>query len=341
MIDKNIKLSTHAAFAILLISTSAHAAPGYQTTTLDVKHREQSLPLHIWYPPQGDGAKTWLGKNIVFKGVEVQKAAAPKKAAHPLILLSHGSGGNAVNLGWIAARLADEGAIVVSTNHPGTTSRDSHPRETIKIWQRTADFSAILDYMQKARPFGLSVDGAKIGAVGFSLGGYTVLGLAGGRVSKQKFINYCTQYSKLSDCIWIKNGVDLNDIDAKKFEQSNADPRIAVVVAVDPALAQAYQPESLQQIKRPVLLINQGAADKVPAGINVRKIKQELPRASYSTIKGATHFSFLGECTWLGARIIESEGEEPICSEVSDRSRADIHKEIGDLIVEYMKKQLF
>lgn len=341
MAQSKTKSIAFTALTMLLITSAAQSAPGYQTSTLEVKHREQRLPIHIWYPAKTDGAPTMLGKNAVFTGIEVQRAALPKKDSHPLILLSHGSGGNAVNIGWIAARLAEEGAIVVSTNHPGTTSRDSHPRETIKIWQRTADFSAILDHLQNEAPFGLSVDSSKIGAVGFSLGGHTVLSLAGARVKKQKFINYCNQYPKLLDCAWYKAaGVDLNDIDAERFGQSNLDPRIKAIVSIDPGLAQAFDVRGLHNITNPVLVINLGDADKVPTGINGRNIIKELPNAAYKTVKGATHFSFLGRCTPLGVEIIQSEGEEPICSEVSNRSRADIHLELGGIISEFFKQNL-
>ena len=340
MNNNKTKIIAATAFALSCISTVAQSAPGYQTSMLEVKHREQPLALHIWYPAKVSGGKTMLGKNVVFTGIEIQRGAAPNKIKAPLILLSHGSGGNAVNIGWIATRLADEGAIVVSTNHPGTTSRDSHPRETIKLWQRTADFSAILDHLQNDAPFGLSVDSSKIGAVGFSLGGHTVLGLAGAQVKKQKFIDYCNQYPDLSDCVWIQKGVDLKDIDEARFGQSNLDPRITAIVAIDPGLAQAYDAKSLQGISKPVLVINLGGADEVPAGINGRNIIKELPNTAYETVKGATHFSFLGECTSLGIEIIKREGEEPICSEVSDRSRADIHLEIGSLISRFFSQNL-
>ena len=341
MNNNKTKIVAATTLTLSCISTVAQSAPGYQTSMLEVKHREQPLALHIWYPAKDSGGKTMLGKNAVFTGIEVQRGAAPNKNKAPLVLLSHGSGGNAVNIGWIAARLANEGAIVVSTNHPGTTSRDSHPHETVRLWQRTADFSAILDHLQNNAPYGLLIDSSKIGAVGFSLGGHTVLGLAGAQVKKQKFIDYCDQYPKLSDCIWIQKGVDLKDIDAVKYGQSNLDPRIKAIVAVDPALAQAYDAKSLQGINKPILVINLGSADKVPAGINGHNIIKELPSASYATVKGATHFSFLGKCRTLGKYIIKSVGEEPICSEVSNRIRADIHVEIGTLVVNFMKKHLF
>jgi len=331
-----------SALAILLLSNfAAQAAPGYQTIELAVTHRDRPLPLHIWYPGKDDGVVKPLGKNAVFTGVEVRSGAAPQDQKFPIVLLSHGSGGNAINIGWIAAHLADQGMVVVSTNHPGTTSRDSLPRETLKIWQRPDDFTAILDFFEKTPPLDLQVDMTRVGAVGFSLGGYTVLGLAGARVSKQKYIDYCVKTPELLDCLWYRAaGVDLKSIDGEKFEQSNLDDRIKTSVAIDPGLAQAFIVESLEKLHSPVLIVNLGSQSMVPAGVEGDEIAAALKHSEYARIEGATHFSFLGECTALGEIIIKEEGDEPICSEVSDRKRSDIHNELKGLISDYLKKQL-
>ncbi|PCI02733.1 MAG: dienelactone hydrolase [Hyphomicrobiales bacterium] len=331
---------TMSAIALLLLAISpTQAAPGYETMELKVAHRERSLPLHIWYPAMENVAATMLGKNIVFTGIEVRMGAKPQQGEFPVVLLSHGSGGNAVNIGWIAAHLADQGMIVVSTNHPGTTSRDSLPRETVKIWQRTADFSAILDFLETKPPHGLKPDLDRVSAVGFSLGGYTVLGLAGARVSKQKYVDYCLSYPHFLDCAWYAAaGVNLANMNAEKFGQSNLDKRIKTVVAVDPGLAQAFTSKSLGEIQRPVLIVNLGSLDEVPAGIDGADIVLALAHSEFARVEGATHFSFLGECTAMGEAIIKVEGDEPICSEISDRKRSDIHNELKGLIAAYLKK---
>lgn len=338
----NMKLVSKITCAIallLLVISPVQAAPGYQTATLKVAHRDRPLPLHIWYPAMENVAATPLGKNIVFMGFEVRAGALPQQGKFPVVLLSHGSGGNAVNIGWIAAHLADQGMIVVSTNHPGTTSRDSLPKETIKIWQRTADFSAILDYLETEPPYGLKPDMGRVSAVGFSLGGYTVLGLAGAQVSKQKYVDYCLKYPNFLDCAWYAAaGVDLTKMDAEKFEQSNLDKRVKAIVAVDPGFAQAFTAESLGSIQAPVFIINLGSVNEVPAGVDGVGIATTLNKSEYARVEGATHFSFLGECTALGEVIIKDEGDEPICSEVSDRKRSDIHHELKKGITDYLKK---
>lgn len=327
--------------AALLLSQPLHAEVGYQTHPLTVPHRSQSIDLHIWYPAINAGPVTPLGKNAVFTGINVVKDAKPTTTPHPLILLSHGSGGNAVNIGWIAHYLANQGMVVVAPNHPGTTSRDSTPQQTVKIWQRPDDMSAILDFAGQELVQKLHIDMDRIGIVGFSLGGHTALGLAGARADHRRYIDYCTQYITLLDCAWYRAAhLDLTAIDTQQFEQDNRDPRLRVAVAVDPALAQAYRISSFAGINVPVQIINLGAPDTVPMGINARKLPQHLPDVDYRSVAQATHFSFLGLCTEIGEMIISSEGDEPICSEVGERPRSDIHQELQQLIGGFLAKNL-
>lgn len=194
------------ALAASALPFCAEAAPGYQTQTIEVGHRDRSVELHIWYPTEANGDTVTLGKNAVFKGTAVQPDATPTTGSHPLVVLSHGSGGNAAALGWIAGELAERGMVVVAPNHPGTTSRDSLPSETVKIWERPADLSAVIDHSLQGGLGDVQIDPTRIGAIGFSLGGYSVLGDAGARVTKQGYIDYCDAYSGMMDCGWLTAG---------------------------------------------------------------------------------------------------------------------------------------
>jgi len=338
---KQIILATLAVTILFLSFATAKDAPGYQTVEIEVAHRQSPLPLHIWYPANDDGKVETLGKNAVFKGVEVRADAGAIPGRYPVVLLSHGSGGNAENLSWIGAYLAERGMIVVSTNHPGTTSRNSIPSETLKIWERPDDFTAILDFLEKTPPGNLQPDMDRVGAVGFSLGGYTVLGLGGARVEKQRFIDYCEQYLTMWDCNWYNSaGVDFSLIDEPRFEQSNLDMRIKTIVAIDPALARAFTGASLDRIKLPTLIINLGDKGEVPVAVNGQNIAGALENATYANIKDATHFSFLGLCNPIGKIVIRIVGEDPICSEVGQRTRADIHNELKPMIGEFLENNL-
>ncbi|MEP3244174.1 MAG: hypothetical protein ABJN40_17990 [Sneathiella sp.] len=329
------------AAAMIFSTQFVIAAPGYKASRLKVEHRAEPLDLHIWYPAQQESNIDILGKNAVFKGITVQRNAIPKSGKHPLVLLSHGSGGNAVNIGWIAAELADQDMVVIATNHPGSTSRHSTPFETTKIWQRPQDLSAIVDHVQKAGLGTLQIDSDRLAAVGFSLGGHTVLSLAGAQVSLQKYSEYCKRYPYMFDCQWFASGgVDFASLNAAHFNQSNIDTRFKAVIAIDPGLSQAFNFGSIQEISVPVKLLNLGVNDQVPAAINASGILPYFNKASLQNIEQATHFSFLGECTKIGESILKSENEEALCSEVGERTRSDIHTELKSVISSFLIKHL-
>ena len=81
-----------------------------------------------------------FGKNAVFKGIELAANPRPKQGAHPVVVFSHGSGGNGMNIGWFAKALADQGMIVIAPNHPGSTSGDSDPEQSLKTWETPARY---------------------------------------------------------------------------------------------------------------------------------------------------------------------------------------------------------
>lgn len=182
-------------FAVALLNQTSPrpqpaVVPGYTSVTISVAHRKVPVTLHIWYPADATSAPQLLAQNALFYGAWVRPDAPALSNAAPVVLLSHGSGGNAERLGWIAGRLAAAGMIVVAPNHPGTTSNDSDPFQTVKVWERPQDLSAALDFIEKTPPFGIRVDPARVGVMGYSLGGFSGLSLSGVRLSKQAFIDY-------------------------------------------------------------------------------------------------------------------------------------------------------
>lgn len=321
-----------------VLASVSMAEPGYQNVMLEVAHRDRPLDLHIWYPAGNGGTQVQLGQNPVFTGHRVAVGAAPVPGKHPLILLSHGLGGNAVNIGWIASHLADRGMIVVGTNHHGSTSHDAYPQETLKVWHRPADLSSILDYFETGQKHLVTPDMNRVGAVGFSLGGFTVLSAVGARVSKDLYVDYCRRFPGMWDCAWFESsGLDLKTAVKPRFEQSNLDDRIRVAVAIDPGLAQAFQAESLGAIKTPVRIINLGARNDMPAAIDGLEISRRLLNSDHFDVAGATHFSFLGICTDQGEAFVSDDGEEPICTGTGKRDRSDIHRQLAPMIAEFLR----
>jgi dienelactone hydrolase len=116
---------------------------------------------------------------------------------HPIIVFSHGFGGCATQSRFLTEALADRGYWVFAPNHKdarcgargaGGTRPDEPFREPEKWSEQTFadrrdDVRAILQAIAKAPEYAGSVDLGRVGLAGHSLGGYTVVGLAGGWAS--------------------------------------------------------------------------------------------------------------------------------------------------------------
>jgi predicted dienelactone hydrolase len=334
----------------LMISTCAFGAiaakaadVGFSSFKVEDEARRRVIESLVWYPAGAGGTDFKVGDNPLFQGVPVMKGAAVGTGTYPVVVISHGSGGNAANLGWLAKKLAEEGFIVVAPNHPGTTSGDSRPAETALVWNRPMDLSVVLTGLLRNAEFGLHVDQKHINLVGFSLGGYAVLAAAGARADAAAFANYCdTNKEPMSECKWFAKGhVDLHKVDAEKFNQDNFDARFTSVVAIDPALVKAYQGYSLGEMKVPALLINLGAVGKIPMGVDASVIAKAIPNAQHHNVVDAIHFSFLGLCKANWKDVLAAEADaDPLCDDGGGRSRAEIHDEIFGRMLGFLKSKL-
>ena len=285
-----MKLATTLTAALLAtVGATVINAAGFTTAPAPAAHRDQPLKAFIWYPAASGGEEIQLGQNAVFKGQTVTAGAKAKDQAYPLVVLSHGSGGNAPNLAWIAAHLADQGMIVMAANHPGTTSGDSTPERTLLTWLRPADQSALIDLAEAGLPKGIQVDTSRVASISFSLGGYTALATAGAQISQADYVSYYDNNHGKLDCTWFNNAnIDFNTIDTERYEQSHHDPRVTTVVAIDPAVSQAYQADSLAAFDMPVQIINLGSEGEIPLAVKGVTIKADMPSAQLDYVEQAS-----------------------------------------------------
>ena len=315
-------------------------ATGYHTETLHLPNRNEPVTVHIWYPTAATGPTTTIGENALFWGFPAYPDATPTPGPHPVVIMSHGSGGKAFRHLWLATRLAAAGFIVIAPDHPGSTSGDSDPAKTLQIWNRPADISALIDWISSSPPLGLQPDLAHIGTFGFSMGGFAVMASAGAQVSLDAFNAYCDTYAGQIDCGWYQSaGIDLAALNQPLFEQDNSDPRISATVAVDPALAQAMTTASLGLISSPVLMINLGTPQERPAQMDAGQMAAHLPNARYISIPGAVHFSAMDNCRLIGRIIIGLAGEDSICADTAGRNRITLQAEMAPLIMGFLQNQ--
>ncbi|MCB8820753.1 alpha/beta hydrolase family protein [Microvirga rosea] len=332
-----------AAVACLNVASPALAdsLAGYDRITVNAVHRSAPVAASVWYPLGKPTYRGLIGDNAVFKGTWASVGAAVAEGRHPLVVLSHGSGGNMDGLGWLSSQLALHGVMVLAVNHPGSTSGDSSPRRSIRLDERAADLRAALDTVLSDPNLGPYVDRARIVSLGFSLGGATALNLAGARLNRASYKSYCERLSGEGDCIFFqKGGVSFDNL-PEVFESDMRDSRISAAIAVDPGLTYAFTPESIAEMKLPILLINLGGEERWKAldvTQNGSDLLRRLPNARYAVVKPANHFTFLSECKPQGRELLAEERDDPVCDDAAGTDRHQAHREIVDHMLKFLDR---
>jgi predicted dienelactone hydrolase len=339
---------------LLLLVSAAHAGTGFREITLPGKNTDRPVHVSIWYPTASDAAPVLLGETPAFIGQPVIRDAEPVPGPHPLVVLSHGYGGSWRNLAWLAADLVHAGYVVAAPDHPGTTTFDMRKSDAVELWRRPGDLSRTIDALLDNADLTGGVASDRIAAIGHSLGGWTVVELAGGRfdaavVTKNCMADFGQLYCRIFDALGI--GRDASSSAALAADLS--DPRIRAVVSLDLGPGRGLTPASLSAIHIPMMVL--GAAADVDADTATRAdiaatnkdsgyVARYLPPATttYSLIPGSLHFSFMQPCKPGAAELIEKEapGESIVCRDGIGADREMIHRQVASMVTDFLGKAL-
>jgi predicted dienelactone hydrolase len=321
---------------------SAHADRiGVRSIVVPVPERGVQIDVRLWYSAAAGGRSVLIGDNAVFRGAPAFQDAQVASGAHPLILLSLGGLRAAPDLdSWIASQLAARGFIVAVPRRPGP--RDLHAAEAPReLWLRPADLSATLTALQRDPFWAGTIDTARVGALGFQLGGSSVLALAGARIDAEAYARSCDQGGSGLDCAWFaKDGVDLHRLDAEQLERSHLDRRIKTVIAVDPELAAAFSADSLAGISIPIHVINLGRPEQLLPALDAAALAASIPAARYEALLDATRFDAFSECKPKGAAILRDEGDDGSLCDGGTMARARVHDQLAQMISAAFRRHL-
>jgi len=253
-----------AGLALVGAVTAAQAAT---VGTLTLPADDQGEVVTLFYPAAAAGRPETRG--------DLQLMLAPDAPPAPgngrLIAISHGSGGGPWVHTTLAKALVEAGFTVVLPLHRGDNWTDPG-RPGPESWKRRpAEISRAIDRVAADSRFAhLKLD--RVGGFGMSAGGHTMLSLAGGAWSPERFRAHCEQHlaEDFPACVGLATGLTGGWLDGSKrwlaqrvlnwkfggdaTPQTHTDPRLAALVAGVPAAAD-FDPASLAQPRVPLALI--------------------------------------------------------------------------------------
>jgi predicted dienelactone hydrolase len=327
-----------ALLSIVLATTApALADPaGFAHFTVFAPHHGREVTGVVWYPAGPGGHALLFADSAVFHGTTVVEEAPVAPGHHPVVLLSHGMGGNVRSLGWLASALAERGAIIVAVNHPNSTFGDFDLSAAMHHGTRAQDLSLALDHLVADPVFARQLDPDRVLAAGFSFGGWTALSLGGAKADLAGYRAYCDAKAEMAvDCSDLaKAGVALEDFEPEDWDASFRDPRVSGVVAIDPGLVWGLTPEDVAGLSLPVHLIGLGSGmDRLLAtDFDASGFADLVPGARIDRFAKAFHFTALPLCKPGAEAILAEEKDDPVCTDPAGTDRAAVHQAIIDRV---------
>lgn len=298
-------------FAAALAALAGHAAAQHAGFRSMVVPGAVPVNVALFYPTAVAARTVPMGpwQPVVAPGAPA--AAGPLKG---LILISHGTGGTELGHHNLATRLASDGYLVAALRHPGDYWEDRSMITSGRYFgERPRQVSRVLDALLASPEWGARIPTERIGAVGHSAGGYTVLALAGAQAEPVRAFRHCRSVQDdpgFCSLAKLQTGAaavppapatpTAADSAAAPLDGPRVavpDPRIRAIVALAP-VAVVLTPESLAAITVPVRVIMAERDVVLNGKHHGQHVAAHMPRAEVSTVAGAGHFAFMAQSTW-------------------------------------------
>lgn len=308
------------------------------------------LATTLWYPAAAGSAEgVWKIGPFRF-GYSAVNAPFKDAQPRPLILLSHGTGGAASQLSWLAEALVQDGYLVAAVNHHGNTAAEPSqaPGGFVLPGERVRDLSVVLDFLLADTELGPRIDRQRIGAAGFSLGGFTVLNFAGVHLPPEQHFDKCDDAPDTPFCaLPPEAGFTMADVRAQQKSDSvfqsasqrlavpQSDSRIRAVFAMAPAMLTLVEPNPDNTGGPPVKVILSEHDTQVQLPATETSLKALLPNAEVQKLNGGSHYSYLAPCGFKGKLVLGS-----LCREPGGQSRQALHAEVARVAVAFFAEHL-
>jgi predicted dienelactone hydrolase len=287
--------------ALLAFATSAALAAqaGWrQTTVPGLPGATEPIPVNLYYPTQAAERSIVLG----LFAAHVAPQAPPDAAFKGVIVISHGLAGSEFVHESLAEALARDGYLVAALRHPGDNWQDHRLIErgpVAYLGERPLQVSRVLDALlndpQWSGRIARDSRGPRVGALGHSAGGYTVLALAGGRFDAARLRAHCEAH-RADDPIFCRRAdpsAPPPDLAAAARAASRvADPRVRAVVALAP-IGALFDPGSLEDIAVPTVIYAAAKDRFLVPRFHAEWLAAHMPGTPLHVVPNAWHFAFV------------------------------------------------
>lgn len=354
MIPPSRRCATAAAVALLIASLAGcdvppdRPAPVGRTGAI---HHDPSRPAWdgggprplvttIWYPAEPGADEVPWRVGAFRAGWTAPDAPADDPGTRrPLVVLSHGTGGAAAQLSWLAEALAAQGYLVAAVNHHGNTAAEDTllPQGFALWWERARDVSAVVDALLADPRFGPRIDSSRIAVGGFSLGATTALVVAGARFDRRRWEAQCAAAPERPGCALppeaaftrgeMEDLLESDSVAATSLRRAGAsyeDARIRAAFAIAPVLGPALDPGSLAEIGVPVRIVVGAADDQAVPDLTARPVAAAVPGASLAVLPSVGHYTFLAPCTLRGRLLLRA-----LCADGAGVDRSEVHRRVA------------
>ncbi len=314
-----------------LLATPALAADVGFVEVKIANGAEPPLTAGVWYPTDATATPHALG-NVT---QTVALDAPIDGHSLPLVVMSHGGGGWYGSHYDTALALAHAGFVVAAVSHAGDTFDDQS--RVLQLWRRPAQLHRLLDYILDDWRWHERLDAGRVGAFGFSNGGFTVLVAAGGIPDLSKIAPYCEAHPEHDLCTALKQaGVDLHSIPEVSASAWVHDPRIKALVIAAPAFGFSFGRAGLSSVHASIQLWRAADDRHQPDPYYEEAVRGDLPQTpEYRVVPDAGHYDFLPPCdTRLSRKMPE------ICNSLPGFDRAAFHEQFNADVVQFFQATL-
>jgi predicted dienelactone hydrolase len=255
---------------------------------------------------------------------------------HPLVIFSHGAGGNGSGYAWFGEYLASRGYFVAMVYHYRANTFDSSALYVRnRLWQRPHDISVDITHLVEDKTWGPHIDPDQIGVAGHSQGGFTALWIGGARVNPDLFIAFQRRWkNNVVVPAYLRKQMRVDANPALNVQDS----RVKAAFAMAPGDIQGFgmTASGLRQMTIPAYIIVGAADTTTPPKENAEFATKYIAHAQLDVLPGQVgHEIFDNECDQVGR-----DNYPEACIDAPGVDRAKLHEYIGNAALKFFDTTL-